>query len=119
MITTKSTPASRRSRSLYGWSAAVGSLVRAAATTAGESATAVAAAVACRRAVSSACRPALTYANTAQPMTTTATSTTCIAKSCPARLRGPRSRRGGRGRGSRMQNSLHGYRRTVCTVTFT
>lgn len=45
MITTKLTPASRRSRSVYGWSCSVGCAERAAATTEGERATAVAVAL--------------------------------------------------------------------------
>ncbi len=92
MTTTKATSAWRRSDSAYGWSAADGSAERAAAATDGESATAAAVAVAWRRAVSSACARSVRYAKTAHPATTTATSTTCIAKSWPARLRGRGSR---------------------------
>ena len=79
----------RTSVSAYGWSAAVGSLVRAAATTAGEAATEVAVAIAWRRAVSSAWPRSVTYEKSAHPATIAATSTTCMAKSWPARLRGP------------------------------
>lgn len=54
MIVTKSTSASRITRSAYGWSSAVGSGVRIASRTDGASATERATAMACRRAPSSA-----------------------------------------------------------------
>lgn len=81
MIVTKAIPVSLRTFSAYGWSTAVGSGVRIASRTDGESATASAAALTCRVAVSSACALPETYAKNAHPATTAATSTTCIAKS--------------------------------------
>lgn len=99
MITTKATPVRFRTDSAYGWSSAVGFGERSAAGTEGEAATAVAVAVDWRRAVSSAWARSVTYAKTAHPATIAATSTTCIAKSWPARLRG-------RGRVMRMPASV-------------
>jgi len=87
MIVTKSTSASRITRSAYGWSSAVGSGVRIASRTDGASATERATAIACRAAASSAWLRSLTYVNSAYPATSTAISTACMAKSWPARLR--------------------------------
>ncbi|SCF90814.1 aerobic C4-dicarboxylate transport protein, partial [Streptomyces sp. Ncost-T6T-2b] len=101
MIVTKAIPVSSRTRSAYGWSTADGSGVRMASRTEGESATARAATRTCRAAVSSACALPEAYANTAHPATTAAMSTTCMAKSWPARLRG-------RVRGRRIPHSLPG-----------
>ncbi len=88
MIVTKAIPVPARTRSAYGWSTADGSGVRIASRTDGDSAMARAAARTCRFAVSSACARPDTYAKTAQPATTAATSRACITNSWPARLRG-------------------------------